>query len=97
MIETMWEKIIGGVAVFFFSTFIGTIIGTKVTLTRNREKIDALDEKIDSLEKLITTKFDYLEKSSQQQALSMGREIGDLKQEVKTIRNDVYDAKIRRK
>ncbi len=94
MMDELWVKILGG----GFLAFVSTVLGIKAAQAKTQTRLDAIEksftEKTNALEVSVKEHSESLEKIIEKQGVSMGREIGEMKAEIKTIRDDFYKPNI---
>jgi len=83
MIEELWWKVLAGTVIAGISGFVSAALGVRVAQARMESRIDEIDKKI-------TDKIDHIEKMMANNALHMGREIGELKEDLRHIKIDIY-------
>jgi len=83
VIEDTASKVIAGAIIAFLSTIFGVRAAQAKTAT-----------KLEEMEKASKERMENMEKTFNKQLISMGREIGELKQEVRTMRDDFYKPRV---
>ena len=87
MNEDIWYKILGGVIASAIIGFLSAALGIKTAQAKMEVKQKKMEENI-------VDKISSLEKLMDKQTISMGREIQEVKQEVRQFRADLYAPKI---
>ena len=75
----MWIK----AAAISIGAFMSTALGVRVAQAKTQTRLDAMEESFNK-------NLESIEKSFEKQLVSMGREIGELKADIKSIHDDIY-------
>lgn len=86
-------KVVWGIVISAVSAFLSAVLGIKFTQIKMSSKQQALEKSMEDMEKVLIDKMDHFEVMMKSNNTTMGREISELKEEVKTMRHDMYQPK----